>query len=84
MKKFVTIVLRGLVSLSKESPMWAKEHQRVPKKELGRKRRAARRTRNLGRRSLVRAVPISPAVSQWAGSLLLFTAIIRIDTIRCS
>uniref|UniRef100_A0A674N120 Protein phosphatase 1, regulatory subunit 13Bb n=1 Tax=Takifugu rubripes TaxID=31033 RepID=A0A674N120_TAKRU len=28
MKKFVTIVLRGLVSLSKESPIWAKEHHR--------------------------------------------------------
>lgn len=64
MKKFVTIVLRGLVSLSKESPIWAKEHQRAPKKELRRKRRAARRAKTLGRRSLVRAVGVSPAVSR--------------------
>lgn len=64
MKKFVTIVLRGLVSLSKESPIWAKEHHHAPKKEIGRKRRAAKRAKTLGRRSLVRAVGISPAVSR--------------------
>ena len=63
MKRFVTIVLRGLVSLSKESPMWAKEHHRPPKKEMKRKRRAVRRSKSMGRRNLVRAVGISPVVS---------------------
>lgn len=58
MKRFVTIVLRGLVSLSKENSIWAKEHHRPPKKELRRKRRAGRRARSMGRRSLVRAVGI--------------------------
>lgn len=62
MKRFVTIVLRGLVSLSKENPIWAKEHHRPAKKEIRRKRRAVKRT--MGRRNLVRAVGISPAVSQ--------------------
>ncbi|XP_078130318.1 apoptosis-stimulating of p53 protein 1-like [Sander vitreus] len=59
MKRFVTIVLRGLVSLSKENPIWAKEHHRPPKKEIRRKRRAARRAKTMGRRNLVRAVGIS-------------------------
>lgn len=62
MKKFVTIVLRGLVSLSKESPIWAKEHHRPVKKDTRKKRRAARRSKAMGRRSLVRAVGISPLV----------------------
>ncbi|XP_029983943.1 protein phosphatase 1, regulatory subunit 13Bb isoform X5 [Sphaeramia orbicularis] len=64
MKRFVTIVLRGLVSLSKENPIWAKEHHRPPKKEIRRKRRAGKRAKNMGRRNLVRAVRISPVVSQ--------------------
>lgn len=58
MKRFVTIVLRGLVSLSKENPIWAKEHHRPPKKEVRRKRRAVKRAKNMGRRNLVRAVRI--------------------------
>lgn len=64
MKRFVTIVLRGLVSLSKENPIWAKEHHRPPKKEIRRKRRAVKRAKNMGRRNLVRAVGISPVASQ--------------------
>lgn len=60
MKRFVTLVLRGLVSLSKENPIWAKEHHRQPKKEIRRKRRAVKRAKNMGRRNLVRAVGISP------------------------
>lgn len=64
MKRFVTIVLRGLVSLSKENPIWAKEHHRPPKKEIRRKRRAVKRAKSMGRRNLVRAVRISPAVSK--------------------
>lgn len=63
MKKFVTIVLRGLVSLSKENPIWAKEHHRPQKKENRRKRRAAKRAKTMGRHSLVRAVGIPPVVS---------------------
>lgn len=63
MKRFMTIVLRGLVSLSKENPIWAKEHHRPPKKEIRRKRRAVKRPRNMGRRNLVKAVGISPVVS---------------------
>ena len=62
MKKFVTIVLHGLVSLSKESPIWAKEHHRPLKKDTRKKRRAAKRAKAVGRRSLVRAVGISPLV----------------------
>lgn len=62
MKKFVTIVLRGLVTLSKESPIWAKEHNRPLKKDTRKKRRAAKRAKAVGRRSLVRAVGISPLV----------------------
>lgn len=62
MKKFVTLVLRGLVSLSKESPIWAKEHHRPLKKDTRKKRRAAKRAKAMGRRSLVRAVGISPLV----------------------
>lgn len=64
MKRFVTIVLRGIVSLSKENPIWAKEHHRPPKKEIRRKRRAVKRAKNMGRRTLVRAVGISPMVSR--------------------
>ena len=64
MKRFVTIVLRGLVSLSKENPIWAKEHHRPPKKEIRRKRRAVKRAKTMGRRNLVRAVGISAVVSQ--------------------
>lgn len=63
MKKFVAIVLRGLVSLSKENPIWAKDHHRPPKKDIRRKHRAAKRAKNVGRRTLVRAVGISPVVS---------------------
>lgn len=64
MKKFVTIVLRGLVSLSKENPIWAKELHRPPKKEIRRKRRAAKRAKTImGRRNFVRVVGISPVVS---------------------
>lgn len=59
MKRFVTVVLRGLVSLSKEKPVWAKEHHRPPKKEMKRRRRAIRKNKSLGRRALVRAVGIS-------------------------
>lgn len=62
MKRFVTVVLRGLVSLSKENRIWAKEHQRPPK-ENRRKRRAAKRANNMGRHNLVRAVRISPVVT---------------------
>lgn len=62
MKKFVTMVLRGLVSLSKESPIWAKEHHRPVKKDTRKKRRAAKRAKAMGRRSLVRAVGIPPLV----------------------
>lgn len=57
--RFVTKVLRGLVSLSKENPIWTKEPHRPPKKQLRRKRRAVKRSRTPGRRSLVRAVRIS-------------------------
>lgn len=63
MKKFVTIVLRGLVSLSKESPIWAKEHHRPLKKDIRKKRKAMKRAKTIGRRNLVRAVGISPVVS---------------------
>lgn len=63
MKKFVTIVLRGLVSLSKENPIWAKEHHRPPNKEIRRKHRTAKRAKTMGRCNLVRAVGISPVVS---------------------
>lgn len=62
MKKFVTIVLRSLVSLSKESPIWAKEYHRPLKKDTRKKRRAAKRSKAMGRRSLVRAVGIPPLV----------------------
>lgn len=73
MKRFVTIVLRGLVSLSKETPIWAKEHHRPPMKEIRRKRRAVNRAKTMGRRNLVRAVGIPPVVSQldhWSFSVL--------------
>ncbi|XP_065820138.1 protein phosphatase 1, regulatory subunit 13Bb isoform X3 [Labrus bergylta] len=63
MKRFVTIVLRGLVSLSKENPIWAKEHHRPPKKEIRRKRRAVKRARNTGRRNLVRAMILTVYLS---------------------
>ncbi|XP_035851035.1 protein phosphatase 1, regulatory subunit 13Bb isoform X12 [Sander lucioperca] len=63
MKRFVTIVLRGLVSLSKENPIWAKEHHRPPKKEIRRKRRAARRAKTMGRRNLVRAMILTVYLS---------------------
>lgn len=72
MKRFVTIVLRGLVSLSKENPIWAKEHHRPPKKEIRRKRRAAKRAKTMGRRNLVRAVGISPVDSQLGHWCFLF------------
>lgn len=62
MKKFVTIVLRGLVTLSKESPIWAKEHNRPLKKDIRKKRRAAKRAKAMGRHSSVRAVGIPPLV----------------------
>ncbi|XP_070843141.1 protein phosphatase 1, regulatory subunit 13Bb isoform X3 [Chaetodon trifascialis] len=63
MKRFVTIVLRGLVSLSKENPIWAKEHHRPPKKEIRRKRRAVKRAKNMGRRNLVRAMILTVYLS---------------------
>ncbi|KAM9704637.1 protein phosphatase 1, regulatory subunit 13Bb isoform 3-T3 [Menidia menidia] len=63
MKRFVTVVLRGLVSLSKESPMWAKELHRPPKKEIKRKRRVVRRNRSMGRRNLVRAMILTVYLS---------------------
>ncbi|XP_034755670.1 protein phosphatase 1, regulatory subunit 13Bb isoform X10 [Etheostoma cragini] len=63
MKRFVTIVLRGLVNFSKENPIWAKEHIRPPKKEIRRKRRAARRAKTMGRRNLVRAMILTVYLS---------------------
>lgn len=72
MKRFVTIVLRGLVSLSKENPIWAKEHHRPPKKEIRRKRRAVKRAKTMGRRNLVRAVGISAVVSHWITGVSVF------------
>ncbi|XP_067428240.1 protein phosphatase 1, regulatory subunit 13Bb isoform X2 [Thunnus thynnus] len=63
MKRFVTIVLRGLVSLSKENPIWAKEHHRPPKKEIRKKRRAVKRAKNMGRRNLVRAMILTVYLS---------------------
>lgn len=59
MKRFVTIVLRSLVNLSKDNPIWVKEHhhhQQLKKKKKKRKRRPAKRAKNTGRRGLVRAV----------------------------
>ncbi|KAK0130935.1 Apoptosis-stimulating of p53 protein 1 [Merluccius polli] len=49
MKRFMAIVLRGLVNISKEHPIWAKEYPRPPKKEKRRKRRTVRRAKNAGR-----------------------------------
>ncbi|MEQ2218199.1 hypothetical protein XENOCAPTIV_030939 [Xenoophorus captivus] len=64
MKRFVNIMLRGLVSLSKESPIWAKEHhQPLPKKKIKRKRRAVKRNKSMGRRNLVRAVILTVYLS---------------------
>ncbi|XP_054618082.1 protein phosphatase 1, regulatory subunit 13Bb isoform X3 [Dunckerocampus dactyliophorus] len=63
MKRFVTIVLRSLVSLSKESPIWAKEHHRPAKREIRRKRRALRRAKTSGRRNLVRAMILTVYLS---------------------
>uniref|UniRef100_A0A669B5S8 Protein phosphatase 1, regulatory subunit 13Bb n=1 Tax=Oreochromis niloticus TaxID=8128 RepID=A0A669B5S8_ORENI len=63
MKRFVTIVLRGLVSLSKENPIWAKEHHRPPKREIKRKRRAAKRAKSMGRRNLVRVMILTVYLS---------------------
>ncbi|XP_069370620.1 protein phosphatase 1, regulatory subunit 13Bb isoform X4 [Paralichthys olivaceus] len=63
MKRFVTIVLRGLVSLSKENPIWAKEHHRLPKKDIRRKRRAVKRAKSMGRRNLVRAMILTVYLS---------------------
>ncbi|XP_024146775.1 protein phosphatase 1, regulatory subunit 13Bb isoform X3 [Oryzias melastigma] len=63
MKRFVTVVLRGLVSLSKEKPVWAKEHHRPPKKEMKRRRRAIRKNKSLGRRALVRAMILTVYLS---------------------
>ncbi|KAI4802328.1 hypothetical protein KUCAC02_020176, partial [Chaenocephalus aceratus] len=73
MKRFVAIVLRGLVSISKENPIWPKEHHRPPKKEIRRKRRAVKRATAMGRRNLERAVGIPPVVSEldhWSLSFL--------------
>ena len=76
MKRFVTIVLRGLVSLSKENPIWAKEHHRPPKKEIRRKRRAAKRAKTMGRRNLVKAVGISLQRSvSWVAGVFSFYAV---------
>ena len=59
MKRFVAIVLRGLVSLSKEHPIWAKEHHRqLPKKEHRNKRMAVKGAKNTRNRNFVRAVSI--------------------------
>uniref|UniRef100_A0A3Q2NNL0 Protein phosphatase 1, regulatory subunit 13Bb n=1 Tax=Fundulus heteroclitus TaxID=8078 RepID=A0A3Q2NNL0_FUNHE len=63
MKRFVNIMLRGLVSLSKESPIWAKEHPPLPKKKTKRKRRAAKRNKSTGRRNLVRAMILTVYLS---------------------
>ncbi|XP_061560105.1 protein phosphatase 1, regulatory subunit 13Bb isoform X3 [Phycodurus eques] len=63
MKRFVTIVLRGLVGLSKANPARAKERQRPPKRELRRKRRALRRARSAGRRNSVRAMILTVYLS---------------------
>ncbi|XP_068609634.1 protein phosphatase 1, regulatory subunit 13Bb [Brachionichthys hirsutus] len=63
MKRFVTIVLRGLVSLSKENPLWAKERRRPPKRAIGRKRRAVKGAKTMGRRSLVRAMILTVYLS---------------------
>ncbi|XP_032399336.1 protein phosphatase 1, regulatory subunit 13Bb isoform X7 [Etheostoma spectabile] len=63
MKRFVTLVLRGLVNFSKENPIWAKEHTRPPKKEIRRKRRAARRAKTMGRRNLVKAMILTVYLS---------------------
>ncbi|KAM8831720.1 protein phosphatase 1, regulatory subunit 13Bb isoform 2-T2 [Spinachia spinachia] len=63
MKRFVTIVLRSLVSISKENPIWAKEHHRPPKKEIRRKRRAVKRAKTMGRRNLVRAMILTVYLS---------------------
>ncbi|KAM4529085.1 protein phosphatase 1, regulatory subunit 13Bb isoform 2-T2 [Fundulus diaphanus] len=63
MKRFVNIMLRGLVSLSKESPIWAKEHPPLPKKKTKRKRRAAKRNKSMGRRNLVRAMILTVYLS---------------------
>lgn len=71
MKRFVAIVLRGLVSISKENPIWPKEHHRPPKKEIRRKRRAVKRATTMGRCNL--AVGIPPVVSEldhWSLSFL--------------
>ncbi|XP_072298241.1 protein phosphatase 1, regulatory subunit 13Bb isoform X3 [Eucyclogobius newberryi] len=62
MKRFVTIVLRSLVSLSKENRIWAKEHPRAPK-EIRRKRGAAKRAANMGRHNLVRAMILTVYLS---------------------
>ncbi|XP_077443044.1 protein phosphatase 1, regulatory subunit 13Bb isoform X2 [Stigmatopora argus] len=56
MKRFATLVLRGLVGLSKENPVWAKERRGWPKKETRRKRRA-------GGRHLVRAMILTVYLS---------------------
>ncbi|XP_014845671.1 PREDICTED: apoptosis-stimulating of p53 protein 1 isoform X3 [Poecilia mexicana] len=56
-------MLRGLVSLSKESPIWAKEHQPLPKKKIKRKRRAVKRNKSMGRRNLVRAMILTVYLS---------------------
>nr|XP_057913144.1 protein phosphatase 1, regulatory subunit 13Bb isoform X3 [Doryrhamphus excisus] len=63
MKRFVAIVLRSLVTLSKESPIWAKEHHRPAKREIRRKRRALRRAKTTGRRNLVRAMILTVYLS---------------------
>uniref|UniRef100_A0A7N8Y6I0 Protein phosphatase 1, regulatory subunit 13Bb n=1 Tax=Mastacembelus armatus TaxID=205130 RepID=A0A7N8Y6I0_9TELE len=60
MKRFVTIVLRGLVSLSKENPIWAKEHHRPPKKEIRRKRRMILTVYLSDGEQAVTEVPITP------------------------
>ncbi|XP_057678858.1 protein phosphatase 1, regulatory subunit 13Bb isoform X2 [Corythoichthys intestinalis] len=63
MKRFVTIVLRGLLSLSKENPVWAKERHWLPKKEIRRKRRAFRSARSAGGRNLVKAMILTVYLS---------------------
>lgn len=67
MKRFVAIVLRGLVSLSKEHPIWAKEHHRLPNKEHRKKRMAVKGAKNTQRRNFVRAVSIlhKSTVGRW-------------------
>ncbi|KAM8846706.1 protein phosphatase 1, regulatory subunit 13Bb isoform 4-T4 [Synchiropus picturatus] len=63
MKRFVTLVLRGLVSLSKENSIWAKDCHRPPKKVIRRKRRMVKRARTRGGRTFVRGMILTVYLS---------------------